>query len=141
MTSNTAHISDLLSKHQVRKTKIRIAILELFMARNYALSHAEIEQVIKNDFDRVTIYRTLKSFEEQGLIHKVLDDSGASKYALCSHNCASSKHFDTHVHFNCTQCGKTFCLDSVPIPAIALPENYRFDKLDFLASGICKNCQ
>ncbi len=133
--------TDLLLKHSLRRTSIRIAILDVFVIYPYALTHAEIEAKISNAFDRVTIYRTLKSFEEQGLIHRVLDDSGVAKYALCSHeHCETHKHHDKHIHFNCVQCGHTFCLDHVPIPDIQLPKQYQLQKIDFLAQGICKNC-
>jgi Fur family transcriptional regulator, ferric uptake regulator len=140
--TNPAQIESLLTHHHVRKTKIRIAVLDLFLHHSYALSHAEIEQHIGQQFDRVTIYRTLKSFEEQGLIHRVIDDSGAMKFAICSpsSNCQEHQHHDQHIHFNCNKCGKTFCLDSVPIPHIELPPNYQFEKLDLLAQGVCKDC-
>ncbi|TAH20300.1 MAG: transcriptional repressor [Cytophagales bacterium] len=131
----------LLNTHQVRKTKIRLEVLDFFLSKNYALSHAEIEEAIDKSYDRVTIYRTLKSFEEQGLIHKVLDDSGTSKYALCASNCMSHKHNDAHVHFNCEACGHTFCLEDIPIPAISLPTNYQLIGYSFLVQGVCKDCK
>ncbi len=131
---------DLLATHQVRKTKIRLEVLDFFLSKNYALSHAEIENAISESHDRVTIYRTLKSFEEQGLIHKVLDDSGTSKYALCASNCISHRHNDAHVHFNCEKCGHTFCLEEVAIPSIQLPSDYQLIGYSFLVQGICKDC-
>lgn len=141
MHNQPPSVTDLLLQHQLRRTKIRIEILEIFAKHEYALAHAEIEGNISKEFDRVTIYRTLKSFEEQGLIHRVLDESGAAKYALCSHeNCESHKHYDKHIHFNCVSCGHTFCLDNVPIPAIQLPIGYKLEKIDFLAQGMCKKC-
>jgi Fur family ferric uptake transcriptional regulator len=116
-------------------------MLDIFLSKNYALAHSEIEESIGKEFDRVTIYRTLKSFEEQGLLHRVLDESGAAKYALCQHEHNEiHKHHDQHIHFNCTSCGHTFCLENVPIPEIKLPINYQLQKLDFLAQGICQNC-
>lgn len=131
---------NLLNTHQVRKTKIRLEILDFFLSRKYALSHAEIEESIDKSHDRVTIYRTLKSFEEQGLIHKVLDDSGTAKYALCA-SCVSHQHNDTHVHFNCEACGHTFCLEEIPIPTIKLPTDYQLIGYNFLVQGICKDCK
>ncbi len=130
----------LLEQHQVRKTKIRIEILGFFMSKTYALSHAEIENAIDPNYDRVTIYRTLKSFEEQGLIHKVLDESGTSKYALCADHCVGHKHHDSHVHFSCIKCGHTFCLDDISIPTINLPMDYQLIGYNFLVQGICKDC-
>jgi Fur family ferric uptake transcriptional regulator len=136
-----AKIAKLLQQHQLRRTKIREDVLELFMEKQYALAHSEIEDSIGKDFDRVTIYRTLKSFEEQGLIHRVLDESGAAKYALCHHHHdVPHHHADQHIHFNCVACGRTYCLDHVPIPKVQLPADYQLRKMEFLAQGICKNC-
>ncbi len=131
---------NLLLEHQIRKTKIRLEILNFFLSRNYALSHGEIEEAINPSYDRVTIYRTLKSFEEQGLIHKVLDESGTSKYALCTNHYVGHKHSDSHVHFSCMKCGHTFCLEEVLIPEIKLPLNYQLTSYNFLVQGICKDC-
>ncbi len=131
---------DLLMTHRVRKTKIRLEVLDFFLSKTYALSHSEIENAINQSYDRVTIYRTLKSFEEQGLIHKVLDESGTAKYALCASHCVSHKHNDTHVHFSCESCGHTFCLESVPVPPIQLPADYQLIGYNFLVQGVCKDC-
>jgi Fur family ferric uptake transcriptional regulator len=131
---------NLLAEHQVRKTKIRVEILDFFLSKKYALSHGEIEEAIDPSYDRVTIYRTLKSFEEQGLIHKVLDESGTAKYALCADHCVGHKHHDSHVHFSCTKCGHTFCLEEILIPEIKRPINYQLTGYNFLVQGICKDC-
>jgi Fur family transcriptional regulator, ferric uptake regulator len=139
--SNTRNIEQILVGHHVRRTKVRVAVLDIFMQRNHALAHSEIEHVIGGAFDRVTLYRTLKSFEEQGLIHRVIDDSGSMKYALCHGACAEHAHHDQHIHFSCLKCGHTFCLDAVPIPAFQLPPEYEFQKIDLLAQGICKDCR
>jgi Fur family transcriptional regulator, ferric uptake regulator len=134
-------IDELLEHHQLRRTKIRIKMLSIFLDKDYALAHAELEASIGQDFDRVTIYRTLKSFEEQGLVHRVLDESGSAKYALCQHEHNEiHKHHDQHIHFNCVTCGHTYCLDNVPIPEIKLPAAYQLQKLEFLAQGICQKC-
>jgi Fur family transcriptional regulator, ferric uptake regulator len=132
-------IESLLSSHQIRKTNIRLAVLDLFIQKKHALSHSEIEGFVGNVFDRVTIYRTLKSFEEQGLIHRVPDESGTGRYALCSH-CSAHRHFDRHIHFYCTACQNTFCLDELPIPEIKPIEGYLFTDFSFLVQGVCKNC-
>ncbi len=134
-------IDELLEHHKLRRTKIRIKMLSIFLDKDYALAHAELESSIGQDFDRVTIYRTLKSFEDQGLVHRVLDESGTAKYALCQHeHNETHKHYDRHIHFNCVTCGHTYCLENIAIPEIKLPAAYQLQKLDFLAQGICQKC-
>lgn len=131
---------DLLLKFGLRKTGCRIDVLELFLQNSYALSHADLEKLLGNNHDRVTLYRTLHSFKEQGLLHSIHDVSGAVKYALCKEACSLHQHHDNHIHFNCSSCGQTFCLNEVLIPATALPEGYQIDSLHFSAQGTCKFC-
>ena len=75
--------SEILKQIDLRHTYTRENILNGFISKTIALSHADIESFLIDGFDRVTIYRTLKTFLDKGIIHKVLDDQGGIKYALC----------------------------------------------------------
>ncbi|MCX2738349.1 Fur family transcriptional regulator [Pontibacter anaerobius] len=131
----------LLSDYGLRKTGCRLQVLQQFLQNDHALSHADLERLIGKDYDRVTIYRTLYSFEDKGLIHSIKDVSGAIKFALCEPDtCSQHKHRDNHIHFNCNTCGQTFCLNDVDIPLLTLPEGYMADRLHFSAEGTCKGC-
>lgn len=129
----------LLKEFKLRTTPGRKAILSVFLKKNYALAHADIEKSISADFDRVTVYRTLKTFLDRGLIHKVLDDAGSLKYALCSEACTLAGHHHDHVHFKCTVCGQTNCLE-VDVPHVKLPKGYRAGEFNLLIQGICAEC-
>lgn len=132
--------SDILNDYDLRKTKGREEILDLFLGHDHALSHADIETLLGKNFDRVTVYRTLKTFLEKGIIHKVLSDQGSPKYALCSDECTDNEHHHEHVHFKCDVCGQTTCLDKVHVPAIQLPKGYTFGEANLLISGRCPSC-
>ena len=129
----------LLKTFRLRSTPTRQEILHLFIKKDYALSHSDIENEIADDIDRVTVYRTLKTFTDRGLIHKVLDDGGSLKYALCSEACSATRHRHDHVHFKCTRCGQTNCLD-VEIPRVKLPGGYVPKEVNLLIQGTCQNC-
>src|SRR3954462_8922838 len=102
---NATSSDHLLKTFRLRATPSRQEILHLFLNKDYALSHGDIEKEIHNDLDRVTVYRTLKTFLDRGLIHKVLDDEGSLKYALCNDACTNTHgHHHDHVHFKCTEC-------------------------------------
>lgn len=133
-------IQTTLEKHNLRKTAARAEILQLFYNEAPAVSHSDLEVALLNRFDRVTIYRTLNSFEEKGIIHKVFDSSGIGKYALCHQNCSEEEHHDEHVHFNCTNCGNTYCLESAEIPKISIPEKFKAKSFYLIAEGICATC-
>ncbi|HET7178345.1 MAG TPA: transcriptional repressor [Chryseosolibacter sp.] len=131
--------NQLLKSFRLRSTPIREEILHLFLEKEYALSHSDIETEIAKEFDRVTVYRTLKTFSDKGLIHKVLDDKGGLKYALCPQECSATGHRHEHVHFKCTRCGQTNCLD-IQIPLVKLPKGYVTQEVNFLIQGTCQNC-
>jgi Fur family ferric uptake transcriptional regulator len=133
--------TQLLKEHHLRSTSSRAAILSLFLQNDCALSYSDIEKRIATSYDRVTVYRTLKTFVDSGVIHKVLDDSGGLKYALCAIACTIHNHHHEHVHFKCSACGETICLEQVDIPSIQLPIGYSASELNLLIQGVCDKCQ
>jgi len=130
----------ILKEYELRTTTSRSAILRLFLKNPFALSYSDIEREIATSFDRVTVYRTLKTFLDKGVIHKVLDDEGSLKYALCSEPCSTLEHHHEHVHFKCIKCGHTSCLDEVTIPPVRLPEGYSAEEVNLLIQGVCVKC-
>ncbi len=134
-------INGLLKQFKLRRTPTRSKILSLYLHKKYALAHRDIETTLSEEFDRVTIYRTLHTFEEKGLIHKVYDGSAAVKYALCGIECHKQEpHSHNHVHFTCYKCERTFCIENTNVPAIQLPGNYKTEAIHLFAKGICENC-
>ena len=129
----------LLKDHNLRVTEVRKACIKVLQSANGGMSNAEIENAL-NGVDRITLYRTLLSFEESGLAHHSIDAAGQKKYALCSDHCDEHEHNDDHVHFHCTECGITKCLDNQVPSNIKLPEGYRVSELQFNVMGVCPNC-
>ena len=134
-------LAQTLLRHGLRQTPVRRAVLAALAGKGYALTGAEIEQEIGTATDRITLYRTLKSFEQQGLIHRVIDDTDVLRYAACSIECSAGAHFDNHVHFKCSTCQHTYCLSQVAIPVVQLPGGFQAERRDFLLSGVCQLCQ
>jgi len=131
----------ILKESNLRSTTSRSKILGLFLNNPHALSYSDIEKKVASSFDRVTVYRTLKSFLDKGIIHKILDDSGGLKYGLCSDRCPHVKHQHDHVHFKCTHCGQTSCLNEVEVPTFDLPGGYKIDEVNLLIQGTCLRCR
>ncbi len=132
---------ELLRHHMLRKTNCRLEVLSLLLQHNHALAHSDIEKQLEGRFDRVTIYRTLHAFEKKGLVHSINDVSGPMKYALCQEACDQQQHKDNHIHFNCTACGQTYCLNEVNVPPPVMPDGYQVHSLHFSAQGVCGTCQ
>jgi len=132
---------ELLKEHGLKKTHARVRVLTSLIHTKHALSHAEIEKAMLPDADRVTVYRVLLDLENSGIIHKTFDHMGVAKYALCASDCASHQHHDEHVHFHCTSCNETMCLDTLKAPTVKLPKGYALQSVQLAVTGICKNCQ
>lgn len=142
MSRDKNHMCDeMLAKHGLRKTAFRKEVLTVFLAhQGTAITNEHIEEKL-GEYDRITLYRTLKSFEDKGLIHQAMDNSGQSKYALCSHNCDAEAHHDMHAHFHCEQCGKTLCLEDMPRPINQLvPDGYQVKDVQITFNGKCSLC-
>lgn len=132
----------LLDQFKLRHTVCRLEVVAFFLSRNFAVAHIDLEHEFKSQFDRVTLYRTLKTFLEKGIIHKVLDNEGTPKYALCPTACAGHHHHHhDHVHFKCNVCGHTTCIEDVLIPKIVLPNGFKIEEQNLLISGVCANCE
>lgn len=131
----------LLKSHGLRKTAGRLAVLALFAKEGKALSHSELQGGVTGNVDRVTLYRILESFEQNGILHKVPDDQVSVKYALCDHDHeVGEAHSDNHAHFKCRVCGNTVCLDDTEIPQLNVPKGYKVEGSLLLISGLCAGC-
>jgi len=131
---------NILKDFELRQTNSRKAVLHAFLEEDRALSGTDIEHRVQDLFDRATVYRTINTFLEKGVIHKVLDDEGATKYALCKNECTNEEHHHDHVHFKCLKCGSITCIDSIHIPTFSLPANYTVVETNLLVTGVCRIC-
>ena len=133
-------VDDILSKHALRRTAFRQELLKIFIeSGSRALSQTDIEEAL-GDHDRITLYRTLKSFQDKGLIHEAVDGGKDTKYALCQNQCDVHHHIDHHPHFLCESCGVTYCMDEIKIPDFDLPRNYTLKGMHLALSGTCASC-
>ncbi|MFM2338400.1 MAG: hypothetical protein RL115_1593 [Bacteroidota bacterium] len=130
----------LLRHNNLSITDSRKKILQLFFAQEGALAHGDIEKKAGEKFDRVTIYRTLQTFVDKGIIHTIPTADNSIRYALCKDACTEGHHHDHHIHFVCNQCLHTFCLDDVVTPEIKLPKGYNATHVEVVVEGVCKNC-
>lgn len=131
---------ELLRKNNLSVTGSRKKIIQLFLAQPGALAHGDIEKRAGEKFDRVTIYRTLQTFVDKGIIHTIPTADNIIRYALCKDECSEGHHHDHHVHFVCTNCQQTYCLDDVVTPEIRLPAGYSASHVEVVVDGICDNC-
>jgi len=117
---------------------MRELVLKVFSEQTTAISLADLEREFTKA-DRVTLYRTLKTFEDNKLIHHIDDGTGSIKYALCTETCECNPQ-DLHVHFLCSQCNQTYCLNDIPVPSVNLPINFSLKSISMVVKGVCANC-
>lgn len=129
----------VLKSHGLRITGARVAVVDILQKNKAALSQHEIEAKLELKPDRVTLYRLFKDLEDAGIIHKLYDTGGNPKFALC-HDCEEHDHNDNHIHFSCSKCMQTFCLDNVAFPKMNLPSGYIIENTNVNLEGVCINC-
>ncbi len=129
---------NILHEKHVRSTAMRLLVMDTLAKQQTAISLHDLEAAFEHA-DRITLYRTLKTFEEKGIVHSIEDGTGATKYALCEPGCQCSPQ-DLHIHFYCNKCEKTYCLSKSKIPDLGLPKGYQLQEVNLVAKGVCNRC-
>ncbi|MDR2817010.1 MAG: transcriptional repressor [Proteiniphilum sp.] len=132
------YIEEILHHRDIRPTAIRMLVLKAMLSYGAAFSLSDLEREM-GTVDKSTLSRTINLFHQQHLIHSIDDGSGSIKYSVCSDDCQCSLG-DLHVHFHCTKCGNTYCMESISIPDIPLPPDFRLENVNFVMKGICAQC-
>ncbi|WP_442780920.1 Fur family transcriptional regulator [Algoriphagus sp. PAP.12] len=132
-------LENKLKEKDIRPTAMRLLVLEALSGQEAAISLSDLEKAFEKS-DRVTLFRTLKTFQEKGLVHSIDDGTGAPKYALCEEGCECNIERDLHVHFHCRVCSETFCLPKYKIPEIDLPGMFIGEEANLVVKGVCGKC-
>lgn len=129
----------ILAAKKITPTAMRMLTLDFLLKKPVAVSLSDIEEHFFRS-DRITLYRTLKTFEKKGLIHSI-QENNTTKYSLCHDSCTEDLHQDHHLHFYCTVCKETTCLDQLNLSVIQFPPDLTIQELRFFAKGICSKCK
>ena len=122
-----------------RMTPQRIAILDEIRDANGHLTASEITEKVHRKHPSIsvgTIYRTLNSFAERGVILEFPFGNQASRF---------DARTERHDHVHCTVCGT---LQDVDVPSALLAHQVAADQSGYdirehqtIFSGICPSCQ
>jgi Fur family ferric uptake transcriptional regulator len=132
-------IDNKLKSKNIKPTAMRQLVLQILVEQNTAISLPELEQKFEKA-DKTTLYRTLKTFQENKLIHSIEDGSGSLRYAFCEDSCTCEPEH-LHAHFHCSKCNQTFCLNDIPVPTINLPNSFSLESVNMVVKGVCSNCK
>lgn len=111
---NDEQLKQILKEFDLKVTKVRLCVLDLLLQSRIAMSHSQITDALEAfELDKVTLYRTLNTFVEVGLAHKVATDERNWLYAIYSedvhHHHQHDHHESPHAHFICEACDKIYC--------------------------------
>ena len=132
-------IEELFASKNIRITAMRLLIYKFLAQKQVTVTLSDIENAF-DKADRTTLYRTVKTFEEKGIVHQVDDGTGITKYALCEQGCSCEIETDLHLHFHCNNCNTTICLTDHKIPQIKVPEGFVSENVNLVVKGICDKC-
>lgn len=137
-SSDNTHLKDLLAGRALKATPGRLELLSLIEQYNSAMPFSQIQARLKK-VDRVTLYRTIQSLLDKGIIHKAMTDDKETFYALCGTTCSSHDHVHNHVHFKCNNCERISCEKLENEVTISLPD-FVIASTQIHLTGICRNC-
>ncbi|SEL97775.1 Fur family transcriptional regulator, ferric uptake regulator [bacterium A37T11] len=127
----------LLDRH-IQPTAMRLLVLEELQKLQVAVSLNELEANFDRA-DRITLYRTLKTFQKNKLVHSIDDGTGSVKYALCSDQCECRPE-EQHAHFHCNKCDLTICLNDFHLQRASLPKHFVMQEMNLVIKGLCDHC-
>ena len=123
------------------KTLPRKAILEILIKADRPLSVKDImkKNFGKNTINKVTVYRALSIFKEEGIIREIQHEQRIKHYEMaCRHN-------PVHPHFYCNVCKTMTCLSpltlSQALDLFAKPYDFTIDNININITGVCSRCR
>ena len=128
----------ILKSANLYSTQCRREILEVLLRTERPLTQEQIAvEVGAGKFNKASIYRTLTSLLDAGVVHRAFLDERAWHFEL-SHNCTEQQ---CHPHFTCTKCGATHCLTGMTIPmAAGSPGGFVIHRQQVHLEGHCPEC-
>ena len=127
-----------LKAAKLYRTECRTALLKVLLKADKPLNQEQIAQRLgKKRFDKVTIYRTLESFCEAGLVHRAFMQKRAWHFESAQ-DCSESQ---CHPHLTCTNCGDTHCLTEMTLPMAKSPhKGFIIRRQEIRLEGLCPTC-
>ena len=132
-------IKNLLKNRGLKATNTRLDLLNKMQKYGSAMSYSNLQKEM-SPIDRVTLYRTIESLKENGIIHKAFQENNETYYAVCGNTCDENHHQHEHVHFKCTKCNTVTCEKLSNTIEVLLPK-YLIQKVSVNVEGLCQVCK
>lgn len=106
-------IREKLKAAGLRGTGARLAVFQFLIGADRPYTHAEVYQALEQQgFDRTTIYRTLITLSDAGLVNRIDVGDHTWRFEIAKSGGAAS---EKHPHLICDTCGEVFCLEDVKV--------------------------
>ncbi len=131
-------IKDTLRTAGLRRTQQRMDILRVLLRVKQPLTVEQIRRKVRGTApNKVTIYRTIESFVEAGLVHRAYLKDKTWHYELGDH-CTK---LQCHPHFTCTKCGSTQCMIGSTVGMVkGLEQGFVVHRQQVRLEGLCPRC-
>ena len=129
---------ELLHARALKATSPRLNLLMEMQSFKSAMPYSMIQKAME-PIDRVTLYRTIESLKNQGIIHKAFQVDHEIYYAICSQTCNKSHHKHDHVHFRCVKCEAVTCEEPTKAIEISISDN-EIHRITTYVEGVCRTC-
>lgn len=133
------NLESYFAEKGVKPTANRILVLRTIAAADTPVSLSDLEMQLPT-IDKSSIFRVLSLFLEHDIVHSFEDGRGILNYELCASH-GECSHTDSHIHFYCESCRRSFCLDNVSIPECSLPDGFTPHSVSFVIKGECARCR
>lgn len=130
-------LENILGSHGYRTTKARRAVFDALHDTMHPMSIQELNTECR-DYDRVSIYRALKLYEQLNIIHLIYL-GWKKRYELAE---PFKAH---HHHLQCSHCHALVTIDEIElekiIDTICTKHAFQPQTHSFEIQGICRQCQ
>ncbi|MCH6258036.1 transcriptional repressor [Puniceicoccaceae bacterium K14] len=127
-----------LKKESLRITEPRKALLKLLIDTHKPLSAEELHEALGSEqYDLVTVYRNLETFEKAGIVSRIPTESGKGLYEMND----EQKHYH---HIICRHCHKAEKLDECHIHELEeIATKLGFSNITHVLElyGVCQECR
>ncbi len=152
----------IFNQANLKSTTSRLTVVEVLLNSTFPLTHTELLKLLPTSFDRVTLYRVLDYLLQHHLVHRIAGEDRAWRFQLNtvleptkdlakesskSYKVTSQKpstamlNAHEHAHFECTQCGKIYCLENIePKLTDSIPASFKVDSIVLNIKGKCADC-
>lgn len=133
-------VGKILKQHGINPSFQRVRIYKMLMKESSHPTAEEVYETLHHEIptlSRTTVYNTLKTLAEHGLISSVLIDGKEMRYDHRS---------DFHAHFKCSVCGAITDIEVdqyrvLEVIGKELPTSYQVDRHQICLYGVCKHCK